>query len=83
MNGSHAAPARSEGYRETYARWQADPDAYWLDMARARIKASFTYLPDKTHFDLYVRGDDKMALMKDNAWAMYAVARPGAKRSGK
>ena len=35
MNGSHAAPARSEGYRETYARWQADPDAYWLDMARA------------------------------------------------
>ena len=35
MNGSHAAPARSEGYRETYARWQADPDAYWLDMAKA------------------------------------------------
>jgi hypothetical protein len=67
-------------------------DTFYLDgpahlleaaMAKARIKASFTYLPDKTHFDLYVRGDDKMALMKDNAWAMYAVARPGMKRPAK
>lgn len=34
MNGSHAAPARpTEGYRDTYARWQADPDAYWLEIA--------------------------------------------------
>ncbi|MGO4171614.1 propionyl-CoA synthetase [Bosea sp. TAF32] len=34
MNGSHAAPARpTEGYRETYASWQADPDAYWLEIA--------------------------------------------------
>lgn len=67
-------------------------DTFYLDgaahlleaaMAKARIGASFTYLPDKTHFDLYERGGDKMALMKDNAWAMYAVARPGAKRPGK
>jgi S-formylglutathione hydrolase FrmB len=64
-------------------------DTFYLDgaahlleaaMARAGIKASFTYLPDKTHFDLYERGGDKMALMKDNVWAMYAVARPGSKR---
>lgn len=35
MNGSHAAPARpAEGYRATYASWQADPDDYWLDIAR-------------------------------------------------
>ncbi|MGO4407327.1 propionyl-CoA synthetase [Bosea sp. RAF48] len=35
MNGSHAVPARpAEGYRETYARWQADPAAYWLDIAK-------------------------------------------------
>ena len=62
-----------------------DGAAHLLDaaMAKAGIKASFTYLPDKTHFDLYVRGDDKMALMKDNAWAMYAVARPGVKRPAK
>src|SRR6478609_6243931 len=34
MNGSHAAPARpAEGYYETYARWQADPGAYWLEIA--------------------------------------------------
>jgi S-formylglutathione hydrolase FrmB len=64
-------------------------DTFYLDgpahlleaaMAKARIKASFTYLPNRTHFDLYERGDDKMALMKDNAWAMYAVARPGVRR---
>ncbi len=36
MNGPHAAPARpAQGYAETYASWQADPDAYWLDMAKA------------------------------------------------
>lgn len=35
MNGSHAASARSgEGYRETYARWRADQEAYWLEIAR-------------------------------------------------
>lgn len=35
MNGSHAASARAaEGYRATYARWQADPEAYWLGIAR-------------------------------------------------
>lgn len=35
MNGSHAASARpAEGYHETYARWQADPEAYWLEIAK-------------------------------------------------
>ena len=35
MNVPHAASARpSSAYRETYARWQADPDAYWLDIAK-------------------------------------------------
>ena len=64
-------------------------DTFYLDgpahllekaMAKARIRASFTYLPGKTHFDLYARGDDRQALVKDIAWAMYAIARPGAKR---
>jgi hypothetical protein len=64
-------------------------DTFYLDgaahlleaaMAKAGVKASFTYIPDKTHFDLYERGGDRMALMKDNAWAMYAVARPGTVR---
>jgi hypothetical protein len=64
-------------------------DTFYLDgaahlleaaMNRAGVKASFTYIPDKTHFDLYERGGDRMALMKDNVWAMYAVARPGTVR---
>src|SRR6478609_11126170 len=35
MNGSHAAPARAtDGYHETYARWRADPESYWLEIAK-------------------------------------------------
>ena len=35
MNGPHAAPARpAENYHETYARWRADPGAYWLEIAQ-------------------------------------------------
>ncbi|MDX3808290.1 propionyl-CoA synthetase [Bosea thiooxidans] len=34
MNAPHAAPAASpSAYREIYARWQADPDSYWLEVA--------------------------------------------------
>ncbi|WP_375397035.1 alpha/beta hydrolase-fold protein [uncultured Sphingomonas sp.] len=64
-------------------------DTFYLDgpahllqaaMAKAGIRADFTYLPGKTHMDLFVRGTDSQALLKDIAWAMYGVARPGAKR---
>ncbi|MES2098062.1 MAG: alpha/beta hydrolase-fold protein [Pseudomonadota bacterium] len=64
-------------------------DTFYLDgaahlleavMAKAGIRASFVYLPGKSHFDLYERGGDYQALNKDVAWAMYAVARPGSKR---
>jgi hypothetical protein len=60
-------------------------DTFFLDgaahkleavMRRIGAKADFTYLPDKTHMDLYERGGDKQALTKDIARAMYAVARP-------
>lgn len=66
-----------------------DADTFYLDgaahlleaaMAKAGVRASFTYLPGRTHFDLYVRDGDRFALTKDIAWAMYAIARPGAKR---
>lgn len=50
-------------------------------MREIGAKTDFRYLPGKTHFDLYARGDDKEALIKDIAWEMYAVARPDAKRS--
>ncbi|MBN8814356.1 MAG: enterochelin esterase [Sphingomonas sp.] len=64
-------------------------DTFYLDGPAHRLEAvmrnvgartDFRYLPGKTHFDLYVRGDDRDALLKDIAWEMYAVARPDAKR---
>ncbi len=64
-------------------------DTFYLDGAAHRLdaamkavgaQASFTFIPDKTHFDLYERGGDKQALTKDIAWAIIAVARPGTKR---
>jgi hypothetical protein len=47
---------------------------------RLGARSSFTYLPDRTHFDLYQQPGDSMGLMGDITWAMYAIARPGAHR---
>ena len=64
-------------------------DTFYLDGAAHRLDAvmkkvgahaSFTFIPNKTHFDLYERDGDKHALTQDIAWAMYATARPGTKR---
>ena len=63
-------------------------DTFYLDGAAHRLqavmdgvgaKSQFTFVPDRTHMDLYVEGDDRQALLKKIAWAMYAVARPGSK----
>jgi len=63
-------------------------DTFYLDGAARRLEAvmkdlgaktDFRYLPEKTHFDLYVVDGDRQALMRQIAWEMYAVARPGAK----
>ena len=60
-------------------------DTFYLDGAAHRLdsllnhlhaQAQFTYIPGKTHFDLYQKGDDKFALMDQIAAEMYAVARP-------
>ncbi|QDE38656.1 enterochelin esterase [Luteibacter pinisoli] len=40
-------------------------------------KSDIRFLPGKTHFDLYVEGDDRQALLKKIAWEMYGQARPG------
>jgi hypothetical protein len=40
-------------------------------------KSDIRFLPGKTHFDLYVEGDDRSALLKKISWEMYGVARPG------
>ncbi len=37
----------------------------------------FTYIPDRTHFDLYGVGADRMGLFDQIGAEMYAVARPG------
>lgn len=64
-------------------------DTFYLDGAAYKLKAvldglgaksDFRFVPGRTHFDLYVEGSDRQALMKDIAWQMYAIARPGAKR---
>ena len=39
--------------------------------------AHFTYIPDRTHMDLYLVGKDRYGLFDQIATEMYAVARPG------
>jgi len=43
---------------------------------RLGAKPLFSYLPSKTHFDLYAVGEDKLALFDRISAEMYAVARP-------
>ena len=63
-------------------------DTFYLDGAAHKYEAvlkrlnadpHFTYIPDRTHFDLYVDGKDRMALFDKIAAEMYAVARPSSK----
>jgi enterochelin esterase-like enzyme len=65
-------------------------DTFYLDGAAHLLQqvleglnagAHFTFLPDRTHFDLYVVGDDKSALFDQIAAEMYAVARPNPLKS--
>ncbi len=67
-------------------------DSFYLDGAARRLQAvfqglgareDFTFVPGKTHFDLFTVGDDRQALFKAMTWDMYAKARPGAKRPAK
>jgi S-formylglutathione hydrolase FrmB len=64
-------------------------DTFHLDGSAHRLQAvldrlgarsSFTFLPGRTHFDLFEQPGDSMGLMRDITWAMYAIARPGAHR---
>lgn len=63
-------------------------DTFYLDGAAHRLKAvldglhassDFHFLPERTHFDLYVVGKDRMGLLKQISWEMYAIARPDSK----
>ncbi len=61
-------------------------DTFYLDGSAHKFEAvlkqlggdpHFTYIPDRTHFDLYKVGDDKAALFDQIGTEMYAVAHPG------
>jgi hypothetical protein len=63
-------------------------DSFYLDGSARRLegafrkmggRAEFTYVPNATHAvaEVYARGEDRNALWRDIANAMYAVARPG------
>ena len=64
-------------------------DTFYLDGAAHRLdavlrrlgaRATVTFLPDRTHFDLFQQGEERFGLMRDITWAMYAVARPNVRR---
>jgi hypothetical protein len=61
-------------------------DTFYLDGAAHKFDAvlrglnadaHFTFLPDRTHMDLYTVGDDKAGLFDQIGAEMWAVARPG------
>jgi S-formylglutathione hydrolase FrmB len=66
-------------------------DTFYLDGAAHRLKdtldalharSDIRFLEGRTHFDLYVEGGDRNALLKKIAWEMYKVARPDVKQPG-
>lgn len=63
-------------------------DTFYLDGAAHSLqttldqlggKPQFTFLPGRSHFNVYVDGDDRYALFDRIAAEMYAVARPARK----
>ena len=61
-------------------------DTFYLDGPAHKFEAvlkslnadpHFTYIDNRTHFDLYKIGDDRQGLFDTIAAQMYAVARPG------
>ncbi len=63
-------------------------DTFYLDGAAHKLQAvlnglnagaHFTFLPGRTHMDLYQTGGDRRGLMDQIATEMYAVARPHGK----
>ena len=60
-------------------------DTFYLDGAAHKLQAvldglhaaaHFTFVPDRTHMDLYRIGDNPQGLMEQIAAEMYSVARP-------
>lgn len=60
-------------------------DTFYLDGAAHKLDAvfqslhaneHFTFIPNRTHFDLYTVGNDRLGLLDEITQQMYAVARP-------
>jgi enterochelin esterase-like enzyme len=66
-------------YVGTADTFYLDGSAHLLDAELQKLGADahFTYIPDRTHMDLYVVGKDRMALFDEIAQQMWDVARPG------
>lgn len=69
--------------------WVGTDDTFYLDGAAHSLqstlqglgcKAEFTFLPGRSHFDVYVAGSDRFALFDQIAAEMYQVARPDHQR---
>jgi enterochelin esterase-like enzyme len=58
-----------------------DSSAHLFDARLAKLGADahFTYIPDRTHMNLYLVGNDQHGLFDQIATEMYAVARPGVR----
>jgi len=63
-------------------------DTFYLDgaahkfdavLSRLGADAHFTYVPDRTHFDLYTVGEDRQGLFDQIGQQMWEMARPGQK----
>jgi hypothetical protein len=47
-------------------------------MKRLALRGKFTFLPDRSHFNVYLQGDDRFALFDRISAEMYRVARPNS-----
>ncbi len=72
-------------YVGTADTFYLDGAAHLLDARLAKLgaQAKFTYVPGRSHFDLYKVGDDRSGLFNQIAAEMYAVARPKAASSAR
>jgi len=66
-------------YVGTADTFYLDGAAHKLDAVLTRLGADqhFTFIPDRTHMDLYVVGKDNMGLFDEIGEQMWQVARPG------
>ncbi len=72
-------------YVGTADTFYLDGSAHLFEARLSQLGADphFTYMPGRTHFDLYKVGDDRYGLFNQIAAEMYAIARPKAKQAAR